>query len=604
MAGPQVDENVGRTLGGRYMIDGALGKGAMGVVYRATQTTSKRAVAVKLLRPEFASSEEHAERFLREAKAVARVRSPNIIEIVDLGRDVDGSLWFAMELLDGRLLADVLKQAGRMPAHLVVHIGQQICIGLAAAHDVGIVHRDLKAGNVMLVTRDGDPNFVKVFDFGIAKDGGEEAPLTQVGMLVGTFDCMSPEQIRGQKLDARTDVYALGTLLYRLLSNTATFKGSNPVQLLTAQLDQAPESLLKRAPDAGVPPPLDAVVLKCLEKKPEDRYPSMAAVSIALAQALDSTGSMDRTSPGLSLPPEVAALRAAAAGARGAPTSNPNARTLPTSTPIARPLAPPVSRPAVPAASTPVVPRPAVGRDPVRTSGAHQAIGSGPRAAPRPPSGPPVLGHDDGARTMPGLGGTGTPASARPPSVTPVRPPPSVTPVRPPPAVTPVRPPPAATPPAATRRPAPVPAARPPPPVQEDEDEGGNWERTIAAMPPQDPARALPKFEDNTGRATIAEDGTHPRAPAPSARTPDVRSAPARAASLPPPVAIAPELFDEPDDEPPHANAAMPWDQDFEAQPEAEPADEGGSTLRVVLIAAAVTFALGVVATLALVFVR
>lgn len=591
MAGPQVDENVGRTLGGRYKIDGALGKGAMGVVYRATQTTSKRAVAVKLLRPELAASEEHAERFLREAKAVARVRSPNIIEIVDLGRDVDGSLWFAMELLDGRLLADVIKQSGRMPAPLVVHLGRQICTGLAAAHAVGIVHRDLKAGNVMLVTRDGDPNFVKVFDFGIAKDGGEEAPLTQVGMLVGTFDCMSPEQIRGQKLDARTDVYALGTLLYRLLSNTATFKGNNPVQLLTAQLDQPPESLLKRVPDAGVPPPLDAVVLKCLEKKPEDRYPSMEAVSNALTQALDSTGSMDRTSPGLALPPEVAALRG---GSRPLPATNPNARTAPSSTPIARPIAPATAptRPSMPAAATPVLPRPAVGRDPVRTSGARQAIGSGPKAAPRPP-GPPVLSSEDPARTMPGSGGSAPPS------------------VRPPPSTTPVRPPPAATPPPATRRPvvaAPPVAARPPPPVPDDEEEGGAWERTIAAMAPQDPSSARTSFDDGAGRATIADEGTRPRVAAPAARNSGVRAIPARAAPLPPPVAPAQEEFDPFDAPPQQAGASaapMPWDQDFAEPPEeGEPAEEGASTLRVVVIAAAVTFGLGVVTTLALVFLR
>ncbi len=286
------DEELPRALGPRYELRSRLGVGGMGVVYEGRQHDTGETVAIKLLRAEYSAEELHAERFLREARAVSRIVHPNVVRILDLGRASGGELYIVMELLQGETLAAVQQREGRIAFRRVVRLGVQLCRALGAAHDAGIVHRDLKMSNVLIVANESDPEFVKVFDFGVAKIADEiEANLTRSGVLVGTPDCMAPEQIEGGAIDARTDVYALGVLLYRALSGTPLFAATGLAAMVNSHLNVAPDSLLTRAPTAGIPPALDAVVQRCLQKRPGSRFATMADVEEALLESIEGTAS-------------------------------------------------------------------------------------------------------------------------------------------------------------------------------------------------------------------------------------------------------------------------------------------------------------------------
>jgi serine/threonine-protein kinase len=283
-------DDLPRVLSGRYRLEATLGHGGMGIVYRGTDLTMKRPVAVKVVRAVdgVELDDEVAGRFLREAKNTARLQHKHIIEVFDLGR-IDGSgLYFVMELLQGESLAARLRREGRLSPATVVHIGRQICEGLHVAHTAGVVHRDLKPANVMLLSRAGDDDFVKVLDFGVAKSYAahdqDELQLTHTGMLVGTVDYMAPEQIMGKPVDGRADVYALGVVLYRMLSGTAPFKETSVPALIHAHMNTLPKPLIEVA--SGIPNELDHVVLRCLAKNPERRFESMAELARALTHAV------------------------------------------------------------------------------------------------------------------------------------------------------------------------------------------------------------------------------------------------------------------------------------------------------------------------------
>jgi serine/threonine-protein kinase len=282
------DEDLPRLLGGRYRLEATLGHGGMGVVYRGVDLMMKRPIAVKLIRAGdgVELDEEIAGRFLREAKNTARLQHEHIVEVFDLGRTEEGGLYFVMELLEGESLSARLRREGALSPETAVHIGRQICDALQAAHAAGIVHRDLKPANVMLLTRAGDPDFVKVLDFGVAKSyaSDQETQLTHTGMLVGTIDYMAPEQIMGKPVDGRTDVYSLGVVLYKMLSGHAPFRDTGVPALIHAHLNTMPKPLIEVVP--GIPNELDRVVLRCLAKNPERRYESMAELGRALTMAL------------------------------------------------------------------------------------------------------------------------------------------------------------------------------------------------------------------------------------------------------------------------------------------------------------------------------
>ena len=225
---------IGRLFAGRYHIDARLGQGGFGSVYRAEQEGLSRHVALKVIRRDLAAREEMILRFQREMKATARIEHPNTVRLYDFGQTEDGALYLAMELLQGRTLTEALTQDGPMPPERVAHVGAQIAEALWAAHSEGVIHRDLKPDNVMLLERYGRQDQVKVLDFGIARltHGTADGPsLTTTGAIMGTPSYMSPEQITGQPVDAASDLYALGVVLYRLICGKLPFAGQPPNQL-------------------------------------------------------------------------------------------------------------------------------------------------------------------------------------------------------------------------------------------------------------------------------------------------------------------------------------------------------------------------------------
>jgi serine/threonine protein kinase len=248
----------------------------MGEVYRARDTALGREVAVKVLPADFASDPDRLRRFTQEAQAAAALNHPNILAIHHIGEQ-DGAPYIVSELLEGETLRDRLR-AGPPPVRKAVEYAMQVANGLASAHDKGIVHRDLKPEN-LFITNDGR---VKILDFGLAKltrpdegaPAGEQATVTAgtgVGMVLGTVGYMSPEQVRAQTVDARTDIFSLGAILYELVTGKRAFQGETPADTMSAILREEPPPLTTTV--AAVPPALERVVRHCLEKNPYDFSP-------------------------------------------------------------------------------------------------------------------------------------------------------------------------------------------------------------------------------------------------------------------------------------------------------------------------------------------
>ncbi len=278
------DPLLGQVVDGRYHIQELLGEGGMGIVYRAVHTTLGKPLAIKVLRPEVSRNEEILARFRQEAQSASAIGNQHIIDISDFGVLPDGSTYFVMEFLSGQSLTDALGQ-GKLPPERSINIAKQLCNALGAAHDIGVVHRDLKPDNVQLVERGGDKDFVKVLDFGIAKVGGASSKLTQAGQVFGTPHYMSPEQCAGTSVDHRTDVYALGVILYEMATGTVPFDADNLMGILTKHLYENPLPPREFDPPAGVPPALEAVIMKALSKKPDMRYQSMSELASDLDMA-------------------------------------------------------------------------------------------------------------------------------------------------------------------------------------------------------------------------------------------------------------------------------------------------------------------------------
>jgi eukaryotic-like serine/threonine-protein kinase len=275
-------ERIGELVDDRYRIQDVLGRGGMGTVYRAEQVTLHRSVALKLLHPALGGSTDMARRFEREAFAAGRLVHPNCVQVTDFGQLADGTLYLAMELLEGRSLGDLLDQERRVALPRALHIIAHVLRGLAHAHERDIVHRDIKPENVILVERDGDPDFAKVLDFGIAKlVGGTEAQaggkLTQAGVTFGTPTYMSPEQAWGQSVDGRADLYAVSVLLFELIAGRPPFEADEPVKLLSMHATRPPPRLSEVAPELAIPPSVEALLARGLAKDRESRPDSALA---------------------------------------------------------------------------------------------------------------------------------------------------------------------------------------------------------------------------------------------------------------------------------------------------------------------------------------
>jgi len=274
----------GTVFAERYTIDCQLGKGGMGVVYKAEQAPLGRQVAIKILKPpdRIEDDPKFDERFMREAAAAAKLHHGNTITIHDFGQTERGQLFIVMEYLEGRDLQSVLRAGGPFPPERAIHVAVQICKSLREAHGMGMVHRDLKPANVVLIDREGDADFVKVLDFGLVKYAGEESELTLAGKFVGSPKYTSPEALdRTKKVDQRADIYSLGILIYTMLAGQPPFSG-DPIQVLTSHLREEPPLLRDTNPLARSTPRLDSVIARCLKKDPEERFGNMEALLEAL----------------------------------------------------------------------------------------------------------------------------------------------------------------------------------------------------------------------------------------------------------------------------------------------------------------------------------
>lgn len=270
---------VGKSVAnGKYRITGLLGFGGMGPVYEATQVAMDRRVALKLIA---GHDPKHAMRFKREAMTVSKLRHPNTVTVFDYGETEDRLLYLAMELLDGQTLGDVIRAEAPMEPKRAAHIASQICRSLQEAHEAGIVHRDIKPDNIMLIRVDRDTDFVKVLDFGIAKALQEQdVNITGDGRIVGTPRYMSPEQIRAENLDPRSDLYSLGCILFEMLCGAPPFGQSSVTALMIAHTQDAPPSFSDRLGTraAMFPAQLEPMVRRMLEKSPDHRPSSADAL--------------------------------------------------------------------------------------------------------------------------------------------------------------------------------------------------------------------------------------------------------------------------------------------------------------------------------------
>ena len=296
---PPNDPMIGSIIAGRYRVEARLGEGGMGAVYRVEHTHMRKKLALKVLHREMTSQPEIVARFEREAMAAAHIEHPNVACATDFGKLEDGTFFLVLEYVEGTSLRQLIDKGPLDPGRSI-HVATQILAGLRRAHEFGIVHRDLKPENVLLVDKDGDPDYVKVLDFGIARvpigsliSGGDAGPsLTRAGMVYGTPEYMAPEQALGQPVDQRADLYALGVMMYEMLTGARPFDHESKVTLLGMQVTAPIPRMDLRAPDAHVPPSVEAIVGKLLEKEAQLRFADakefVDAVSAVSAQLVAS----------------------------------------------------------------------------------------------------------------------------------------------------------------------------------------------------------------------------------------------------------------------------------------------------------------------------
>ena len=278
---------------GRYRLDSTLGRGGMGLVYRAHHVGLRRQVAVKILHPSLAASPEVRNRFEREALAVGKIDHPNCVSVYDSGRLPDGSLYLAMELLEGKSLADVLEEEGQLAPGRALHILGHILRGLSHIHQAGLIHRDIKPENIFLVRQGDDMDYAKILDFGIAKgmtanDLDDGVKLTQAGMAFGTPIYMAPEQALGNPMDGRADLYAAAIMGYEMLAGQPPFYSDDKLEVMSMHTARPVPAMRTRLIKGGraIPSSIERLIVKGLTKKPSDRYASADIFLAAVEEAL------------------------------------------------------------------------------------------------------------------------------------------------------------------------------------------------------------------------------------------------------------------------------------------------------------------------------
>ncbi len=274
---------LGVVLSDRYRVDARIGAGGMGLVYKATHLLIGRTLAIKVLRRRYAEQDEVAQRFAQEARVASSVKHINVVDLLDYGTTPRGSPFYVMEYLDGRSLARELARKGPLEPARALDIACQIARGLSAAHQAGVIHRDLKPDNVFLVSDQHGPELVKILDFGIAHLAGRKTRLTAAGAVVGTPEYMSPEQARGTDLDGRSDLYALGVVLFEALTGTVPLSAESTVGTLTKQVFELAPRLRDRDPRFSAYPSVEAALGRLLAKNRDER-PANALDALRLIQ--------------------------------------------------------------------------------------------------------------------------------------------------------------------------------------------------------------------------------------------------------------------------------------------------------------------------------
>jgi serine/threonine protein kinase len=286
------DPLVGQTLAEKYLIEQLIKRGGMGAVYRGKHVLMDKTVAIKVLRPSLAGDDVIVARFSREAKAASRISHPHAVTVTDFGEAESGVVFLVMEYLDGRTLKDIIRSEGPMPLRRAVEITRQVSGALDAAHQQGVVHRDLKSDNIMLSQTNGG-DWAKVLDFGIAKiqqpEGARDHDITAPNLVIGTPQYMSPEQCsQTGPIDARSDVYSLGVIIYEMLSGRVPFTGESPTVIMMKQVQDPPPSILDARPD--LPASVDRLIERALAKQPADRFQTAGELAAVLSKAADEIG--------------------------------------------------------------------------------------------------------------------------------------------------------------------------------------------------------------------------------------------------------------------------------------------------------------------------
>ncbi len=290
MDGKPIDPLIGITVAGRYRIDERIGVGGMGTVYRGTHIRLGQSVAIKVLHERYAGDQKLTRRFEKEALTYGQVTHPNLVGLHDFGRTEDGTFFMVLEYCPGVSLSRLIREQGRLDPLLAGDIILQIAQGLGAAHAEGIVHRDLKPENIILMETRPGRFHARLLDFGIAKRIDDDEPrLTQAGMVFGTPEYMAPEQARGKTVDERSDIYALGTMLYELLAGDPPFVGTDKLRIMQQQANEIPKPPSATSPGIHVPREIETLVMRCIEKQASERYQSTSDLIRDLDELLNTT---------------------------------------------------------------------------------------------------------------------------------------------------------------------------------------------------------------------------------------------------------------------------------------------------------------------------